>query len=78
VVSASVGAALDAIRLETTDDRPETEGESATMVLIQDFRPDRFFTADQQTRLGELMGVGGRRATAERRHPKQSKRNLKH
>ena len=45
----SAGEALDALEPELD---PET---SSTLVLVQHFRPDRFFTAEQQNRLIELM-----------------------
>jgi predicted RNA-binding protein Jag len=45
----TVGEALDAITEEL-----ELKGSNA-VVYVQDFRPDEFFTAAQQMRLGELM-----------------------
>ena len=41
------GEALDAIL---------DQDESATLVVVQRDRPDQFFTAEQQRRIGELMG----------------------
>jgi hypothetical protein len=31
------------------------EGEAGTLVIVQNQRPDHFFSADQQARLNELM-----------------------
>jgi len=45
----TAGEALDAL----TASLPE--GEAATLVIVQHQRPDQFFTAEQQTRLNELM-----------------------
>lgn len=45
----SVGEALDALTVQLSDE------ESGTMVIVQNFRPDRFFTAQQRNRLAELM-----------------------
>jgi hypothetical protein len=46
---ATAGEALDALTQQLTED------ETATLVVIQNQRPDRFFNSDQQIRLGELM-----------------------
>lgn len=46
---ATVGQALDAIREKLTTE------ESSTLVIVQSFAPDRYFTASQQARLAELM-----------------------
>lgn len=48
-VGKTAGQALDAIASELP---PE---ESGTLVIVQSFRADRFFTAEQQDRLRELM-----------------------
>ena len=45
------GAALDALTQQVG------ESETGTMVVIQELRPDQFFTAAQQNRLGELMAL---------------------
>jgi|SRR5712692_8640016 len=45
----SAGQALDALNAQLS------EAEAATLVVVQHLRPDRFFTADQQQRLEELM-----------------------
>ncbi len=45
----TVGEALDAMTKEL-----ELNGRNA-VVYVQDFRPDEFFTAEQQLRLAELM-----------------------
>ena len=45
----TVGEAIDAIA-----EKLELEG-SNTVVYVQDFRPDEFFTGAQQARLAELM-----------------------
>jgi hypothetical protein len=45
----TAGEALDALTAQLPDD------EAGTLVLIQDFKPDRFFNAAQQQRLAELM-----------------------
>jgi hypothetical protein len=49
-VGNTAGEALDALS-ETLP--PEEKG---TLVIVQSFRPDSFFTASQQQRLGELIG----------------------
>lgn len=46
---ATAGAALDALTAQLSAD------ETSTLVIVQSFRPDRFFTAVQQQRLDELM-----------------------
>ena len=48
------GRALDQIEqvLLTQEGEPKSE----TLVIVQRFRPDNLFTAQQQTRLEELMG----------------------
>src|SRR5437016_3277886 len=43
------GAALDALAKQLD------ESERGTMIVVQGQQPDRFFTAAQQQRLGELM-----------------------
>jgi hypothetical protein len=48
-VGRTAGEALDSL----TAQLDETEG--GTLVVVQQFRPDRFFTAEQQRRLGELL-----------------------
>src|SRR6266436_1661019 len=48
-VAKTVGGALDALTAQLP---PE---ESGTLVVVQNHRPDRFFTAQQQGRLEELM-----------------------
>jgi hypothetical protein len=48
-VADSAGAALDALTAQLPPD------ESGTLVVIQNHRPDRFFTAEQQRRLEDLM-----------------------
>ena len=48
-VGKSAGQALDALTAQLG------EGESGTLVVVQNLRPDRFFTAAQQQRLEELM-----------------------
>lgn len=48
-VGASPGAALDALTAQLGDVR------SGTMVVVQQFRPDAYFSARQQHRLEELM-----------------------
>ncbi len=45
----TAGAALDAVTSQLPAD------DVGTLVVIQNQRPDRFFTAQQQQRLGELM-----------------------
>jgi hypothetical protein len=49
-VAKTVGGALDALAAQLP---PE---ESGTLVVVQNHRPDQFFTAQQQQRLEELMG----------------------
>lgn len=46
---ATPGEALDGLTRQLTQD------EAGTLVVIQSQRPDRFFNADQQNRLRELM-----------------------
>ena len=48
-VANTVGAALDALTAQLSPD------ESGTLVVVQNHRPDRFFTVEQQRRLEELM-----------------------
>ena len=43
------GAALDAVTAQLPADEP------GTLVIVQNHRPDQFFTAQQQQRLAELM-----------------------
>ena len=45
----TAGAALDAITLQLPAD------DTGTLVIVQNHRPDRFFTAQQQRRLSGLM-----------------------
>ena len=45
----TAGAALDAL----TSQLPE--GEAGPLIIVQSLRPDRFFDADPQQRLAELM-----------------------
>ncbi len=45
----TAGEALDALTAQLSED------EAGTLVIVQHFRPDRFFAADQQRRLAELM-----------------------
>jgi len=47
----TIGKALDALTLQL----PEIQ--DALLVVVQSLRPDRFFNAEQQRRLGELMGA---------------------
>lgn len=48
-VGRSAGEALDALTSQLSDE------EAGMLVVIQRLRPDRFFTAEQQQRLAELM-----------------------
>jgi len=48
-VAKTAGAALDALTAQLA---PE---ECGTLVVVQNHRPDQFFTAQQQNRLAELM-----------------------
>ncbi|MEK6410249.1 MAG: hypothetical protein AABN34_25265 [Acidobacteriota bacterium] len=45
----TAGEALDALTNQLS------ESETNTLVIVQSLRPDRFFTTQQQERLGELM-----------------------
>jgi len=45
----TAGQALDALAAQLADD------ETGTLVIVQNFRADRFFNARQQGRLAELM-----------------------
>jgi hypothetical protein len=51
-VGATPGAALDAIERLVAATREDGNG---TVVIVQRFRPDAFFTSQQQARLQELM-----------------------
>lgn len=46
---ATAGQALDALTVQLA------EGEKGTRVIMQDWRPDQFFNAEQQRRLAEIM-----------------------
>jgi hypothetical protein len=48
-VGKTPGEALDALTSQLS------EAETSTLVVVQSLRPDRFFTAEQQQRLAELM-----------------------
>jgi hypothetical protein len=48
-VGKTAGEALDALTAQLE------EAERGTIVVVQQFRPDRFFTANQQQRLQELF-----------------------
>jgi hypothetical protein len=48
-VAKTAGAALDALTAQLPRE------ETGTLVVVQNHRPDRFFTAQQQQRLEELM-----------------------
>src|SRR5437867_3785890 len=48
-VGNSAGEALDALTAQLSD------GELGTLVVVQNLRPDQFFTAAQRQRLEELM-----------------------
>lgn len=48
-VAGTAGAALDAVTAQLPAD------ETGTLVIVQNHRPDQFFTAEQQRRLSELM-----------------------
>jgi len=48
-VAKTVGGALDALSAQLPP------GESGTLVVVQNHRPDRFFSVQQQQRLEELM-----------------------
>jgi len=48
-VAKTAGAALDVLTAQLPPD------ESGTLVVVQNHRPDKFFTAQQQRRLEELM-----------------------
>ena len=45
----SAGEALDALATQLSEE------ETGTLVIVQNLRPDRFFTAQQKERLEELM-----------------------
>ena len=45
----TVGEALDALATQLSVD------EAGTLIIVQSLRPDRFFNANQQQRLAELM-----------------------
>lgn len=49
-VAKTAGAALDALTAQLPP------GETGTLVIVQNHRPDEFFNQQQQRRLGELMG----------------------
>src|SRR5438105_12634940 len=48
-VGKTAGEALDGLTAQLPDE------ETGTLVVVQHFRPDRFFTAQEQQRLQELM-----------------------
>jgi hypothetical protein len=48
-VAPTAGQALDALTSQLS------EAERGTLVVVQHLQPDRFFTAQRQQRLGELM-----------------------
>ena len=48
-IGPTAGAALDALANQLG------ESESGTLIVIQNLRPDEFFTAAQQQRLSELL-----------------------
>jgi len=48
-VGRTAGEALDALAPQLD------EAEAGTLVVVQQLRPDHYFTAEQQKRLGELM-----------------------
>jgi hypothetical protein len=48
-VGRTAGEALDALTSQLSED------EAGTLLVVQHLRPDRFFTAQQQQRLEELM-----------------------
>ncbi len=48
----TVGEAIDALTPQL-----ESDGNAATLIIVQSLRPDRFFNAAQQQRLTELMTV---------------------
>ncbi len=50
-VGRTAGEALDAVTAQLD------ESVGGTLVVVQQLRPDRFFTANQQNRLGELMAL---------------------
>ncbi len=45
----TAGEALDALLGQLSEE------EAGTLVIVQNYRPDRFFSAEQQKRLSELM-----------------------
>lgn len=47
----TAGEALDALTAQLPED------DMSTLVVVQNLRPDQFFTAQQQRRLGELMDL---------------------
>ncbi len=48
-VGRTAGEALDALTAQLSDE------ETGTLIIVQNLRPDRFFTAQQEQRLEELM-----------------------
>lgn len=50
-IGSTMGQALDALTAQLD------ETELSPLLLIQSFRPDQFFTAEQQQRLAELMNL---------------------
>jgi hypothetical protein len=51
-VGKTVGQALDALNVQLED-----EDSSSTMLVIQSFQPDPFFSTQQQQKLAELMSL---------------------
>lgn len=54
----TAGEALDALRAQMPADR------ATTLIIVQSFEPDEFFTAEQQQRLSELTALARAASTA--------------
>jgi hypothetical protein len=48
-VGRTAGEAVDALAAQLPEDQ------AGTLIIVRDLRPDRYFTAEQRQRLGELM-----------------------
>jgi hypothetical protein len=69
-VGRTPGAALDELTRQLTD------AEAGTLVVVQNFRPDSFFSAAQQSRLQELLAEWRSARSAGRPMPPEQQKEL--
>jgi hypothetical protein len=69
-IGKTAGEALDALTAQLPG------GETGTLVVVQNLRPDRFFTAEQQRRLFELMTCWRQARDAGQDFPDAEKKEL--